>query len=68
MLSAEVCEEVISLFLGGAVYGFETPAPAVSFPLRGKHGDKAMRISREWSQNSYKSYLKTSLLYHWKFQ
>lgn len=52
MLSAEACEEAISLLLKGAVYGFETGAAAASFPLGGKHGDKASRISEEWSQNS----------------
>lgn len=51
MLSAEACDEGIYLLLKGAAHGFEIGAAAASFPLGGKHGDKAMRKSEEWSQN-----------------
>lgn len=61
MLCAEVCEEVISLLLEGRVCGFETEAAAASFPLWGKHNDKAPRISEEWNQNSHINHLTLQL-------
>lgn len=43
------------------MYGFKTGAAAASFPLGGKYGDRSMKISEEWSQNSYKSHLWNTL-------
>lgn len=45
MLCAEAFQESVSLLLEGAVSGFESGAIAASFPLVGKHGNRAMRTS-----------------------
>lgn len=41
MLCAKVFQEIMSLLLEGAVYGYEIGAVAVSFPLGGKYGKRA---------------------------